>query len=331
MKICLAASGGGHLRQLARLKPFYEKHEAFLITQETPLGSALSEEIRTYFIPDIALGKMKRSPREWGTYLDNLSQSYKTLKDEKPDLILSTGAGLAFNTLWMGKYFKAKTLFIESIAHVYTPTATGKTVSKWATAYVVQWEELHNQYPDSVLACPIRTMGEKVSPSAEGGTFVTVGTHGPFPRLIDEVERLSKENKLPRPVVVQHPGNTPILHADLVVENCSSEDFEKHLKEASLVITHAGTGSIFSALEAERRVIAIARLAEHGEHYDDHQREILIKLSEMGAILGSDHVEDLESLIEASHSFEPITLQYDSNVIIEAIEGLTAGWFPKKG
>jgi UDP-N-acetylglucosamine transferase subunit ALG13 len=327
MKICLAASGGGHLRQIAQLKPFFERHETFLVTQQTPLGIALSNEIRTYFIPDIALGKIKKVPREWITFAKNLLQSYRILRKEKPDLIISTGAGLTFNLLWLSRPFSIRSIFIESIAHVYTPTATGRMMRNRVDAYLVQWEDLHRQHPKSILACPIQSTGEKLSLRGEGGTFVTVGTHGPFPRLIEGVDRLAAEGKLPRPIAVQHPGETKCPHADQRFESCSSAEFEEHLKKASLVLTHAGTGSIFSALEARRPVIALPRLAEYGEHYDDHQKEILKKLTELGAILGGETLEDLERNLNVLKTFEPNEIRYDSSVIVGKIEELVAGWF----
>lgn len=328
LKICLAASGGGHLRQLHQLKPFYEKHEMFLVTQETPMGKALAREMRTFHLPDVALGKLRKSPRELGAFLSNLAGSFRILRTEKPDLVLSTGAGLAFNLLALARLFGIRTVFVESLAHVYTPTTTGRVVSRWADAYIAQWEDLHRVHPGSILASPIHLM--KTDPFAspiEGGTFVTVGTHGPFPRLIAEVDRLAAAGHLPRPVIIQHPAETRCPHADRTFPECSVEEFQEHLHNSRLVITHAGAGSILSALEANRPTIALARLSGYGEHYDDHQLEILQKLRGMGAMLGSDRAEDLEGLVRESGSFRATPIQYDSTVIRETIERLTSEWF----
>lgn len=328
LKICLAASGGGHLRQLHQLKPFYDNHEAFLVTQATPMGKALAREIRTFHLPDVALGKLRKSPREMGAFFRNLAGSFQILRTEKPDLVLSTGAGLAFNLLALARLFGIRTVFVESLAHVYTPTTTGRVVSKWADAYIVQWEDLHRVHPGSILAASIRPL-ETAAPSqpTEGGTFVTVGTHGPFPRLVAEVDRLAEAGLLPRPVLVQHPAETPCPHADRTFPECSVEEFQELIQNSRLVITHAGAGSILSVLGAARPTIALARLSRFGEHYDDHQLEILRKFREMGAMLGSDRAEDLESLVRESKSFQAKSIEYESTIIRETIERLTSEWF----
>ncbi len=330
MKICLAASGGGHLRQLAQLKPFYEKHDSFLVTQQTPLGLSLSKEMRTHFVSDIALGKIKRNPKEWIVFARNLLQCYRILRDEKPDLILSTGAGLTFNLLWLSRIYSMRSIFVESIAHVYTPTATGRTMMNRVDAYIVQWEDLHLLYPHSIFAGPITATEESQPERTQEETFVTVGTHGPFLRLVEEVERLASEGKIPRPLVIQHPGEVSAPHADRVFEDCSADEFEDQLTRSNLVITHAGTGSIFSALEAGCKTIALPRLSKHNEHYDDHQTEILKKLMELGALLGSDNVEDLESLLVESKKFRQKNIRYDSSVIVEKVETLVRTWFPEE-
>lgn len=292
------------------------------------MGKALAKEMRTIHLPDVALGKLRKSPRELGAFLSNLAGSFRILRTEKPDLVLSTGAGLAFNLLALARLFGIRTVFVESLAHVYTPTTTGRVVSKWTDAYIAQWEDLHRVHPGSILAPSIRPLDSVAPPiEKEGGTFVTVGTHGPFPRLIAEVDRLAAANLLPRPVIVQHPAGVDCPHADRTFPECSVEEFQELLQNSRLVITHAGAGSILSALGVKRPTIAIARLSRFGEHYDDHQLEILRKFREMGAMLGSDRTEDLESLIRESESFQATRIQYDSAVIRETIERLTSEWF----
>ncbi len=53
------------------------------------------------------------------------------------------------------------------------------------------------------------------------------------------------------------------------------EEFSRKMNEADLVITHAGTGAIVSALKMKKKVLACARSKKYGEHVDDHQRELL--------------------------------------------------------
>lgn len=48
-------------------------------------------------------------------------------------------------------------------------------------------------------------------------------------------------------------------------------DFNKYFEEAELIISHAGMGCILSALERNKPIIVMPRLAKYGEHRNDHQ------------------------------------------------------------
>ena len=62
------------------------------------------------------------------------------------------------------------------------------------------------------------------------------------------------------------------------------EGFQERLKACDIVITHGGTGAIIGAVKAGKKVIAVPRRAERGEHVDDHQAEIVSQFAEMGLI-----------------------------------------------
>ena len=47
MKICFAASSGGHFEQLMMLKPLMEKYESFVVTEKT--GYEVKTELLTQF------------------------------------------------------------------------------------------------------------------------------------------------------------------------------------------------------------------------------------------------------------------------------------------
>jgi UDP-N-acetylglucosamine transferase subunit ALG13 len=62
----------------------------------------------------------------------------------------------------------------------------------------------------------------------------------------------------------------------------SSPVFEKYAREADIVITHAGVGTIMSLLDMGIYPIVIPRRAYRNEHVDDHQAQIASLLSELG-------------------------------------------------
>lgn len=104
--------------------------------------------------------------------------------------------------------------------------------------------------------------------------FVSVGTSKyPFPRLIRTVDELAPE--LDERVFVQ-AGSTlsecsprNVEYTDYV----SREEYERLTAESDLVVTHAGTGSIITALRNDAAVLLFPRRTDRGEHIDDQQLE----------------------------------------------------------
>ena len=78
----------------------------------------------------------------------------------------------------------------------------------------------------------------------------------------------------------------------------SKDEFDNHMKEARIIITHAGVGTIIEGLKMHKKMIVAARKKEYKEHVNDHQEQILKLFSKDGYILALDNFDDLEKLIE---------------------------------
>ena len=74
----------------------------------------------------------------------------KYLLEEKPDVILTTGAAVAIPMCIIGKIFGKKVIYIESYARINSPNKTGKLIYKFADLFIIQWEELRRFYPKAV-------------------------------------------------------------------------------------------------------------------------------------------------------------------------------------
>jgi UDP-N-acetylglucosamine transferase subunit ALG13 len=105
--------------------------------------------------------------------------------------------------------------------------------------------------------------------------FVTVGTHEqPFDRLIKAVDELPIDEE----IVIQY-GYSKYLPKR---PNCvfkpffSNELMNQYSKDARIVITHGGPGSIFTALIYGKKPIIVPRQKKFNEHVNDHQ----VKFSE---------------------------------------------------
>jgi UDP-N-acetylglucosamine transferase subunit ALG13 len=70
---------------------------------------------------------------------------------------------------------------------------------------------------------------------------------------------------------------------------------------AELVICHAGSGIISSALRSGRRPLVLPRRAQHGEHVDDHQLQLAGRLAGYGfATLLRDEITEADIVTSAT-------------------------------
>lgn len=151
--------------------------------------------------------------------------------------------------------------------------------------------------------------------------FITVGTQKfQFNRLLKEIDRLIEEKKITEEVFAQ------IGYSDYKPKNYRYKDFidrdeySNIMKKCQKVITHGGTGAIVGAVKQGKRVIAIPRLKEFGEHVDNHQIQIVYEFEKVGFILG---VKDINMLYSSVENIDKINLkEYISNTnnIIKEIE-----------
>lgn len=125
--------------------------------------------------------------------------------------------------------------------------------------------------------------------------YITLGTQAcDFSRCMRMVEELiAKEQTKDR--IVAQTGYTSYHPKGVECFDFVSEDrYQQLMEEADIVISHAGTGALFSSIKKGKKIIAVARLAEYGEMINDHQTEIVKKLSSEGYIIDGTY-----SLIEA--------------------------------
>jgi UDP-N-acetylglucosamine--N-acetylmuramyl-(pentapeptide) pyrophosphoryl-undecaprenol N-acetylglucosamine transferase len=126
--------------------------------------------------------------------------------------------------------------------------------------------------------------------------FVTLGTHDqPFDRALDLVAELANRDR----VHVQH-GATPPRHGLSGVHWSQYLDWEPltaRIRDAEVVITHAGVGSAVTAIRAGKKPVLVPRLARYGEHVDDHQLQLAERLAEFGLAVVWTPETPLEGLV----------------------------------
>jgi UDP-N-acetylglucosamine:LPS N-acetylglucosamine transferase len=115
--------------------------EVFYVTFRLPHSEESFENIKHYYIIDPHTNILK--------YAINFFQSLAVYIRTRPEIIITTGAGVAVSMCLIGKAFGSNVLFIETAARIQTPSRTGKLLYKIADKTVVQWEELLEHYPDA--------------------------------------------------------------------------------------------------------------------------------------------------------------------------------------
>ena len=151
--------------------------------------------------------------------------------------------------------------------------------------------------------------------------FVTVGSQKfQFNRLLIEMDKLIEKNKINEEVLGQIGYSTYKPKNYKVIQFLNSEEFEKNLRKADIVITHGGTGTIIKALKLRQRIVAIARLKDFREHVDNHQIQLINEFYDIGLIEKVDDVSLLANVIEKARYKDVKEYASNTNNIISQIE-----------
>lgn len=87
---------------------------------------------------------------------------------------------------------------------------------------------------------------------------------------------------------------------------CDFEKFDSLVKQADVVISHGGTGTIMAAIKAGRRPAVFVRLSALGEHIDDHQVDWCRSLFEMDLAQEVTGQEDLALYLRQGRFSQPV-------------------------
>jgi beta-1,4-N-acetylglucosaminyltransferase len=140
----LVCSSGGHLDQLMRLRSWWGQGERHWVTFALPdAESRLGGETTTWaYFP---------TTRNLKNFVRNLFLARRVLRQVRPDVIISTGAGLAVPFFLLARFYGARTVFLEVFDRVDSTTLTGRLCRPLADLFLVQWPEQQALYRGSVL------------------------------------------------------------------------------------------------------------------------------------------------------------------------------------
>lgn len=148
-KLLLVASGGGHLQQLLWLRPWWSRHDRCFVTFDAP-------EARAWLEGEHWIAGHGPTNRSLSAAARNAVLARRVLRRERPDVVASTGAGLALPFLLLARSHGAVGVWIETWDRVVAPSLTGRLVGPWVDAFVVQRREQLHFHPRAVCLGPIR-------------------------------------------------------------------------------------------------------------------------------------------------------------------------------
>ena len=146
-KVIAVASSGGYWVQLRRVIPAFADSEVVYVTVLESYRSEVPEN-RFYAVNDATrwnkLALIRLAIRmAW------------IIARERPSVVVSTGAAPGYFAVMLGRWFGARTIWIDSMANIDELSMSGSRAGQYADLWLTQWPHLARaggpQYGGSVL------------------------------------------------------------------------------------------------------------------------------------------------------------------------------------
>lgn len=147
-KALLVTTQGGHLAQLLSLRPWWAGRDRLWVAPDT-------EDVRDRLADELVVTSFSPTTRNLANLLRNIGLACRVLRRERPDVVVSAGAGVAVPFFVIAWLMRIPTVFVEVYDRVDTPTLTGRLCGPFTTRRVVQWDTQLDVYPDAVVVGPL--------------------------------------------------------------------------------------------------------------------------------------------------------------------------------
>lgn len=143
MRIMMVSSGGGHLAQLLNLEEMWRRHERSWVTFDLP-------EVRAVLEGETVHWAHFPTTRNIPNAIRNAGLAWRLLRTERPDTVMTTGAGVSFPFFLVARLLGIRTVFIECFDRITMPTLSGRLCYPLSDVFAVQWEEQRKHFPEAV-------------------------------------------------------------------------------------------------------------------------------------------------------------------------------------
>jgi UDP-N-acetylglucosamine--N-acetylmuramyl-(pentapeptide) pyrophosphoryl-undecaprenol N-acetylglucosamine transferase len=276
MATLLIASNGGHLKQLHRLhRRFTGVSGPFRwVTFDTPQSRSLLEGEEVSYVPFIG----GRDPR---SVLRNLPYARRIVGADV-EAMVSTGSAIALPYFALGRLRRKRCFYVESAARMEGPSMTGRMIGRLPGveryAQYRSWADERWRFRGAVFDSFVSGEDPAAAAPEIRRVVVTLGTFKgtPFTRIARRLVEILP----PEVEVLWQTGATDV--SELGIESVYAlpeRELSEAMREADVVVTHAGVGTALAAFEVGKCPVMAPRLAAHGEAVDDHQVQIATELA----------------------------------------------------
>jgi UDP-N-acetylglucosamine:LPS N-acetylglucosamine transferase len=135
----LVSSSGGHLAQLLALRSWWQDKERVWVTFP-------SSDAKSQLADENVLWAHHPTTRNIRNLIRNLWLALRAVPRHRPDVVVSTGAGVALPFFIVARMRRIPTVYVEVVDRIDTATLTARLCRPFATLFCVQWEEQTRLY-----------------------------------------------------------------------------------------------------------------------------------------------------------------------------------------
>jgi len=139
MKLVLVCSSGGHFLQLYFLKELWKDYERIWVTFP-------GNDTEYFLRGETVFWGHCPTNRNLVNLFKNAILALQLLRKERPDAVLSTGAGISVPFIFIAKILRIKTIYIESLTRINELSLSARLVYGVADHMLVRWPELAARY-----------------------------------------------------------------------------------------------------------------------------------------------------------------------------------------
>ncbi|CAN5874810.1 UDP-N-acetylglucosamine--LPS N-acetylglucosamine transferase [soil metagenome] len=144
----LVGSAGGHLAQLIRLEPWWRDHHRRWVTFDKP-------DARSLLAGEAVVWAHHPTTRNLPNLARNLVLAVREVRRRRPDIVVSTGAGVALPFFVVARLRHIPTVYVEVFDRIDSSTLAGRLCRPFTTRFCVQWPEQQALYADSTVIGPL--------------------------------------------------------------------------------------------------------------------------------------------------------------------------------